>query len=277
MRACVSDELFGKARASTAAKIVRDLGGDRTHVLAVARRYDAYLPSQWQERVKAGRTETYDAWLRIVFGSEPHWERANVWKAHDTPSLVRRWVKQVGPERFCLVAADESDHGQQPRLFEQMLGLPSGLLVPDPQRSNRSFAAFDVELIRRVNMALASRGRRPRRYRLAIVHRVRQLAAERGPAPGPHRLPMPKWAQERVQELSEKRLRALSSLSFHIVGDVEHLAHATDHEDGCAAGPVPQGSRRARHPGGRGCARRGGTTDATLIRSGRGPRPISDG
>ena len=126
VRVCVSDELFGKARARVAAKIVRDLGGGRAHVLAVARRYDAYLPSQWQERVKAGRTETYDEWLRIVLGSEPHQERSNVWVAHDTPALVRRWTRLVGAEHFTLVVADETDHGQLPRLFEQMLGLPRG-------------------------------------------------------------------------------------------------------------------------------------------------------
>lgn len=225
VRVCVSDELFGKARARVAAKIVRDLGGGRAHVVAVARRYDAYLPSQWQERVKAGRTETYDEWLRIVLGSEPHRERSNVWVAHDTPALVRRWTRLVGADQLTLVVADETDHGQLPRLFEQMLGLPCGLLVPDPDRSNYALAPYDVELTRRANVSLLGHGVPPRRFRAVLGHRVRELAADRPPWPGPHRVPLPGWAAERVETMSRSRALAVDRLRVRVVGDATQLAH----------------------------------------------------
>jgi hypothetical protein len=237
VRVCVSDELFGKARARVAAKIVGDLGGGRGHVLAVARRYDAHLPSQWQEPVKAGRTETYDEWLRLVLGSEPHKERSNVWVAHDTPALVRRWTRLVGAEHFTLVVADETDHGQLPRLFEQMLGLLPGLLVPDPHRSSYALAPHDVELTRRADVSLIEHGVPPRRYRVVLGHRARELAAARAPLPGPHRVPLPGWAIERVETLSRSRALAVDRLSVRVVGDAAQLAEGDPPAD---AEPTPE-------------------------------------
>ena len=46
-RVCISTEDFGSASPEQAARIVGDLGGDRVHVVAVARRLDKLLPSQW--------------------------------------------------------------------------------------------------------------------------------------------------------------------------------------------------------------------------------------
>jgi hypothetical protein len=70
IRSCVSTEDFGSASPARAKRIVDDLGGDSVHVVAVARRLDRLLPSQWQERVKSHDTFTYDAWLRLVLGKD---------------------------------------------------------------------------------------------------------------------------------------------------------------------------------------------------------------
>ena len=96
-RVCVSNEDFGRAtpRRSAAG---RGLGGDGVHVVAVARRLDRYLPSQWQERVKAGDRRSYDDWLRVVLDTtddEFAWDRKNVWFSHDIGDLVARWVADV--------------------------------------------------------------------------------------------------------------------------------------------------------------------------------------
>jgi hypothetical protein len=223
LRVCVSDELFGKARGRTARRIVDDLGGPRAHVLAVARRYDAYLPSQWQERVKAGRTESYEDWLRLLFADEPHWEKNNVWRAHDTVALVNRWVRHVGPDRFTLVVADETDREQLPRVFEELFGLPVGTLATDPARSNQSLAFAEVELMRTVNAAMAERGIAPRDYRGPVNAAVLDAVS---PHPHASRRPaMPDWAAERVRELSAARVEAVRGLEVCVIGDPEHLRY----------------------------------------------------
>src|SRR4051794_4389054 len=85
-RGCVSNEDFGRATKRQIARIVAGLGDQRVRVVAVARRLDRYLPSQWQERVKAGEKRGYDAWLRVVLDTDnpqPDWDRRNVWFSHD--------------------------------------------------------------------------------------------------------------------------------------------------------------------------------------------------
>ena len=129
--------------------------------MAVARRLDSYLPSQWQERVKAGERRSFEDWLRVVLdrsSGEYNWDRNNVWHAHDTKRLVERWVAAVGEDRFTLIVSDESDRELLPRTFEDLLGLPHGTLRPDPSRSNRGLTWAETELVRAVNGVAADRG-----------------------------------------------------------------------------------------------------------------------
>lgn len=236
LRVCVSDELFGKARRRTAQRIVRDLGGPRAHVLAVARRYDAYLPSQWQERVKAGRTESYDEWLRLLFAEGPHWEKQNVWTAHDTVPLVSRWVRHTGEDGFTLVIADETDRGQLPRVFEELLGLPVGTLVTDPTRSNQSLTLAEADLTRLVNAAMAEQGRTPRDYREPVNAAVQETLAFHAQPAGASKPVLPPWAVERVRDLSAARVEAVERLGVRVIGDPEHLRYV-DPAAGTEAAP----------------------------------------
>jgi hypothetical protein len=179
-RVCVSNEDFGRATPAQVARLVEDLGGDRVQVLSVVRRLDRYLPSQWQERVKAGEERTYDAWLRVVLDTEnpePNWDRRNVWYSHDVRALVERWVKVVGPERFTVVVSDEADHSVLPGTFESMLGLPElGGDRADPQRQSAAGGAW----VRASPAASPAHGRRaPGHARAADAPR-----AQVAPAPG---------------------------------------------------------------------------------------------
>jgi len=224
MRVCVSDEVFGKASDETVARIVAGLGGENAHIVAIARQYDSYLPSQWQQRVKAGRLESYEEWLRIVLGNETSlWEHRNVWGSHDTKALVDRWVEHVGPDRFTLVVAEESDRGQLSRLFEAMLGLPGGLLQLHADRSNQSSALAEVELIRSLNNALANQGWSKSAYQRLVKRGVRAMVANSGATPGPRRPAMPAWAGQMVRELSDMRIAQINALGVRVLGDPERL------------------------------------------------------
>ena len=215
-RVCVSNEDFGRATKPQVARVVEDLGGERVHVLSVVRRLDRYLPSQWQERVKAGEERTYDEWLRVVLDTddaEPDWDRRNVWFSHDVRVLVRRWLTAVAPERYTVVISDEADHSVVPRAFETMLGLPEGFVVPDPSRSNRGLSWAETELIRSVNERLEARGiERPQRRRLITVGVLRDMQARPTPA-GPKSPPLPEWAADRLRELGDRRVDDLKTLA----------------------------------------------------------------
>lgn len=219
MRVCVSDELFGKGSLDQAARVVRDLGGDEPHVVAVARGYDRYLPSQWQERVKAGVTASYDTWLRTVFDpGSTTWERQNVWHAHDTAALVERWTTLVAPASFTVIVADERDRDQLPRTFEALLGLPGNLLQTRPGRSNESLSLAQVELVRAVGVRLRDRDLPAPEYRRLMKRAVRE-ARSRMAKSGPGRPQTPPWARELIAERSARRIEFLTETDVNVVGD----------------------------------------------------------
>jgi hypothetical protein len=225
---CVSNEDFGRATARQATRVVKDLGGDRVHVVAVARRLDRYLPSQWQERVKAGDERGYEEWLRVVLDTddpEPDWDRRNVWFSHDVGALAERWIRVVGsPERFTMIVLDESDLGQLPRAFETMLGLPAGLVEPDGSRSNRGLSWAETELVRATSAILADAGWGRSRRRRAISPTVLRDMARRSAPPGPKSPPVPEWAVPRLRALSDQRVTDLTVLAdrgMQLVGDPE--------------------------------------------------------
>jgi hypothetical protein len=231
LRVCVSDENFARADATVAHRIVTELGGDEPHVVAVARRLDRYLPSQWQERVRAGSvTKTFDDWLREVFDDATESrERSNVWMGHDTEALVQRWVALVGEERFTLVVADESDHGQLIDLFQRFLGLPPGTLVLHPDRSNQGFGLVETELVRRLRARFRDQGWRFPEYNELVRRGVQRRLRSRGDrAPGPRHAPLPDWALTRIRELSDRRAERLPHLGVRVIGDPDALRIPAD-------------------------------------------------
>lgn len=170
---CVSHEAFARARRPRIVKTVAALGGPRPHVLAVARRFDAVLPSQWQQRVKARLTLSYDEWLKIVLGPPPtqHDPVWNVtWMPHDTVAMVRRWAEVVGADHVTVLVADDADRSRLPTVVERLFGVPAGLLAPGDEVVNRSLSYSEVELLRAVNQHVEDRGYGWKRYHRIVSH-----------------------------------------------------------------------------------------------------------
>jgi hypothetical protein len=239
-RVCVSTEDFGSAGHDRIHRIVEDLGGDRVHVVAVLRRLDRLLPSQWQERVKSHDTIRFGEWLTRVLGDDPEdREHRRFWASHDLVATADRWLPVVGRDRFVLVAADESDPAVVPRAFEQMLGLPAGLLVL-PRASNASLSAHATELVRRVN-ELFERERWPDAtyYRMVQKSAVPHLID--GPrSPLEERIPpLPDWAAARAAEISERRLAELAERGVRVVGDASAL-EVEPPQTGSRPAPAPE-------------------------------------
>jgi hypothetical protein len=230
LRVCISTEDWARTDLDGAKQVVSGLGGERAHVVATARRLDKLLPSQWQQRVKMRRTTlTYEQWLEVVLGDktdDPVWQ--NVWVPHDIKTLVDRWTAAAGSrDRFTLLVADESDRGFLPRSFEQMLGLPEGLLnLAETEVLNQSRGIGRIEVIRHLSIAFdrndwpedVSRPEGPLRVRLTDELKTA--------APWPDELSvptLPAWAAERVAELSAERAELVKSLDIRVIGDPDNL------------------------------------------------------
>ncbi|MGA8245435.1 MAG: hypothetical protein WB797_00875, partial [Nocardioides sp.] len=196
VRVCLSTEDFGRIRsAERSRKVVADLGADRLHVIAVARAYHRLMPSHWQERVKSHERRSYDEWLHeLLEGDDSHEVHRSFWTSHDVAYMASRWLDVLPPDRFTLVVTDDSDRELLPRTFEQLLGLPAGLLTPS-ESTNASLSMNAVEVLRRVNGEFAERGWPDREYvRLIQEGMVRELQTA-GRSAGDVAVPgLPGWA-----------------------------------------------------------------------------------
>ena len=221
-RVVISNESIGKAEVDGAKRMVDTLGGDRLHVLAVARRLDRLLPSQWQQRVKMNATTlSYEEWLRVVLADhsdDPAW--GNIWVPHDLEQLVERWTDAAAPDRFTLLVADESDRMLLSRTVEQLLGLPEGMLRPqEAHKDNASMSYGRLEVARMLNERLGDVTIDP-----ALRSRVLRAVKQHEPWPDEARVPeLPGWARERVVELSDARAELVRSLDVRVLGDPDNL------------------------------------------------------
>jgi len=248
-RVLVSNEDFSRARPELIPKILADLGGrDRIRVVVVARRLDLYLPSQWQERVKAGDERPYDEWLRVVLDRESEersWDRWNVWRSHDLRLLVSRWGAHIDHDRISVVMLDETDRQQLPSAFERMLDLPDGTIRPVSSRSNRGLTWGECEMLRGINEAFSERGW-PKDVRRRFVRaRILRDLRTRTPPPGPKTPPLPEWAASTIRQLSEERIAWLADSGADLVGDLDLLRVPDDVPTVPDPYPDPQIPRQA--------------------------------
>ena len=225
VRICLSTEDFGRIRESRKAhQVIEDLGADRLHVVAVARAYHRLMPSHWQERVKSHELRSYDAWLHELLEGDDSLEvPRSFWTSHDVEFMTSRWLDVLPPERFTLVVTDDSDRDLLPRTFEQLLGLPEGLLEP-AQTTNASLSMNAVEVLRRVNQEFVDRGWSDRDYvrlvQQGMVAELQRHTRSAGDAPVPS---LPGWARPLVAERSARRVAVIHRLGINVVGDPDQL------------------------------------------------------
>lgn len=219
--ALVSHELFARATAGQGAEALRRLGevADEVHLLVTARDLVRQLPSAWQQRVKAGRTDPLPEFWRQVRDRDPS---NSFWTFHDLPALLDRWGQGLSPEHVHLVVLAR---GRAPRslLWEQVCGLagtdPTGLDV-DLERANESLGLVEVELMRRVNLGLPPERRDLDLGRLTSGFFTRRVLVPAGPGV-PFVLPseIHRWAAETGSAMAaELRRRELN-----VVGDLTDL------------------------------------------------------
>lgn len=224
-RVCISTEDFGRAGPQVVSRAVRDLGADRVHVVAVARRLDKLLPSQWQERIKTClETKSYDDWLRSVLDEDrPDPSGRAFWASHDLGRMIERWTDAMDRRRFHLIVTDDSDRGLLPRTFEQMLDLPEDMLGAEVT-GNTSLSLDKVELLRRLNVVFGENGWSGADHHFIVEQGVMGALKQVPRSPNDTRIPpLPEWAVARVSELSEQRAAAVEASGVDVIGDAGAL------------------------------------------------------
>ena len=223
-RVVLSSEFFAEADDATARRVIADLGGARVHVVVTLRSLTRILPSQWQQYLQNGFDFRYLEWLEGILSEPPRTPTPGFWRRHRHDALVTRWAAENGPENLTVIVLDESDRLMLLRVFESMLGLPGGFLVPEERAANRSLTAAEAELVRLLNGEFSRRDWPHRDYgRFMRYGTVEYMKEARRPSPDEPRIATPSWALARAAEISAEMAAGIEALGVNIVGDIASL------------------------------------------------------
>lgn len=267
-RVVISNEAFADASARAIARLVRDLGRDRVHVVATLRPFASILPSQWQQFVRGGMTVGFDDWLREVIDPNDPSRRRVFWRRHRHDELVGRWVDAVGADRVTVIVLDE-DPARLPRVFEAMLGLRDDILVEHATIRNRSLTWPEAEAVRTINQAFWTAGYPAALQKRLVARGVCQHLLRRRPDPAEPRIDLPAWAVEQVAAVAREIVDGLLDSQVRIIGDVDRLLTVP----GPDPSPVPPPARIAAEVAG---AVAMAVVD-TITSLGRRPSPFESG
>ena len=223
-RVVLSSEFFAEADDATARRVIADLGGARVHVVVTLRSLTRILPSQWQQYLQNGFHFRYLEWLEGILSEPPQTPTPGFWRRHRHDALITRWAAENGPENLTVIVLDESDRLMLLRVFESMLGLPAGFLVPEERAVNRSLTAAEAELVRLLNSEFSRRGWPHRDYaRFMRYGAVEHMKDARRPSADEPKIATPAWALARAAEISGEMAGRIDALGVNIVGDISSL------------------------------------------------------
>lgn len=243
-RVVISSEFFCEADEPTAQEIVRDLGGDRVHVVVTLRNLGRLLPSSWQQYLKYGLTTPYEKWLKNVFDNPGgSTSTPTFWKRHDHGAVIERWARAAGADHLTIMVLEEVDLSAQYVAFSQMLGLDPQVLVSRMDlTSNRSMTAAEAELLVRLNKQVKKQLQWDDYVR--FVRRGVALGMVEGRTPGSDepRLHTPDWALDAAAEHGQAAVERIRGAGVRILGNVDALGvrvGSTPPIDPAAANVIP--------------------------------------
>jgi hypothetical protein len=218
----ISSEFFADAPGDeTIERIVRELGGDRVHVVVTLRPLVRIMPSQWQQYVQNGLRMGYEDWLRHMLRKPPYEKPTpSFWRRHRHDRLVERWVRAAGADRVTVVVVDDRDRGGLMRTFEALLGLPENLLHEVPDTANRSLTLAETEMLRNLNVEFRGNELPDELYsQLVRYGAVLHMKNACAPGPGDVKIRTPQWAAEAAAETGAEMALRIGATGVRVLGD----------------------------------------------------------
>ncbi|HEV8025361.1 MAG TPA: hypothetical protein VGP37_10810 [Candidatus Nanopelagicales bacterium] len=226
-RVVISSEFFCEAPEDKARETVEALGGpEKVTVVVTLRNLGKLLPSSWQQYLKYGLTTGYEKWLEDVFATPGSSKISpTFWRRHDHGEVLRRWAAAVGPGNVNVLVLEDVDRSAQFHAFEQMLGVPEGVLVSRMDlTSNRSMTAAEAELLVRLNKQVKKQMQWTDYVRLVRRGVALRMVEGRTPDPDEPKLVTPDWALDAAAEQGAKSVAAIEELGVNVYGDLASLA-----------------------------------------------------
>jgi hypothetical protein len=223
-RSLIDHESFGAATAAQIDRALEDLSFAEVHLIYTARDLARQLPAAWQERIKNRSTQTYAEFLGAVrAGRRDGGEGARqFWATHGTPRLLRRWSRNLPPERVHIVTVPPPDAGSTElwRRFASLLGLnPDDFDATTRKGANTSLGAAEAAVMRRFNVAIEHLDVPWPAYAAAFKQELAPALSRRGS----DRIELPEYAYDWAVDWSKRMVEELRDAGYDIVGDLDDL------------------------------------------------------
>ena len=183
----LSQELLAGASARRVTAAMTMLTGLDVHVVVTARDPARQATAEWQEGVKHGRRLTFEEFRRRVLDGQSETDYARRFRAaQDLPEVLARWGAHVPAGNVHVVCGPPA--GAPPevlwRRFGAVVGFDASRYEPaGGEALNASLGADEVDLLRRVNLALDKRIEQPAYSEVVKRLDAHQLQAAGGSAP----------------------------------------------------------------------------------------------
>jgi hypothetical protein len=219
----ISQELLGAAserRIAAAMTMLRDL---EVHVVVTARDPARQAAAEWQEGVRHGRRLTFDEFREQVLDDSSDTDYARRYRAaQDLPGVLARWADAVPAERVHVLTGPPRGAPDELlwRRFAALVGFEPAAFAPvGPELANRSLGTDEVDLLRRVNLALDNRIVQPH-YSAVVKQGYARTLRDVGRSAGPV---VPPEVYDDLVVVAERWVKEIDKAGYSVHGDLEDL------------------------------------------------------
>lgn len=221
----IDSEKLAGATGEQAARLHRmladSLGDAEVHVVITARDLARQVPSEWQQQIKHRRTITWaDFGQSLLTGTS---SAAYFLPAQDAADVARRWRGAVPAHRVHVVTVPRpgTSHDVLLGRFCSVVGVDPASIEVDAARRNDSLGLTQVELLRRVNVALGDRLPHTRAgYGRGKRYLVREVLAR---VSGGDRPAMSGELVAWCAEHTDRLIGEIRIAGYDVVGDLDEL------------------------------------------------------
>ncbi len=219
----LSQELLAGASARRVTAAMTMLTGLDVHVVVTARDPARQATAEWQEGVKHGRRLTFEEFRRRVLDGQSETDYARRFRAaQDLPGVLARWGAHIPAGNVHVVCGPPP--GAPPevlwRRFGAVVGFDASRYAPaGGEALNASLGADEVDLLRRVNLALDKRIQQP-----AYSEVVKRLYAHQLQAAGGSARPVvPAEMYDDLTVVAERWVKEIDKAGYTVHGDPADL------------------------------------------------------
>jgi len=218
----ISHELLAAATSHQIAAAMTMLAGLDVHLVATARDPARQATAEWQEGIKHGRTQTFEEFRERVLAGDSSDDAARRFAAaQDLPRVLARWGGAVPPENVHVVCCPPPDTDRH-LLWAQLadvVGFDADAYDVADGAANASLGVVEIDLLRRVNVALGGRLVQPE-YGRVVKHYLakRLLTAHRSARPC-----LPAEMYDDLVRVGQQWAKEIDRAGYTVHGDLEHL------------------------------------------------------